>query len=649
MSKRTVVVYNPIRFTREAWLPVLWAQAKTYYERHGQRCDEWTWAPCYIDIWSDDFDRIKLILEHQEPDVFAVSLYVWNYQIAHRVAQWVKQRWPRCLVITGGPHQYFKHDQDWFRKHPYIDASLPGECYGEICFQEVLDNLGRDGTIDWDHVSDVCYPRGKSRLPTYSKRSIREIGKKNFDYNWAAFAEQIGDIKHFIQYVHEFFPSAKILSIFETTRGCPYGCTYCDWGGGINSAVIKKPVSTVKRDIDAVTTLDLEYLYFADANFGMFGDRDIEILEYVAQQRRRNVQTFTVGYGGFAKTENRLDYIREILRIDLRHQLSILGEIKISMQSLSPDVLRRIDRKNIGLERQIEMVKSAVGKKKLPIYVELIYGLPGMTLDQFYDELDTLGELGLSIQWYPWILLPEAPAYSREYRQREAIRTLTKTAGWWAHEDEKNNLNEIVVSTSSYTSDDYLEMLISSSAYKLFVQGGFYSGTMRWLRSQGIGTGRIIQEMYRDFYTQTKFFNDVRSVWQNKIMADPEQGCFVDLEGESVYLGLYFVAMAYLYPDLFVRELESWLMDTYSVPGKIVESDRKNAINCKNFGKRHYSGWFQFDYTKDLLTFADRKNLINLNNNMTKIMIMFMQFKHTGAIMTGQRRLLGIPGAVVPI
>lgn len=642
MPKRTIVVYNPIRFTREAWLPVLWAQAKTYYERHGQRRDEWTWAPCYIDIWGDDLERIKLILGHQEPDVFAVSLYVWNYQIAHRVAAWVKQRWPKCLVITGGPHQYFRHDQDWFRKHPYIDASLPGECYGELCLQEVLDNLDDDGNIDWNTVSDICYPQGRSRMPAYSRRSIKDIGKRNFDYNWAAFAEQIDGIRHFIHYVHEFFPAAKILSIFETTRGCPYGCTYCDWGGGINSAVIRKPVETVRQDIDAVTTLDLEYLYFADANFGMFGERDIEILEYVARKRRSNVQTFTVGYGGFAKTENRLEYIREILRIDLKYRLSILGEIKISMQSLSEEVLRRIDRKNVSLEQQLDMVKSVVGTKKLPIYVELIYGLPGMTLQQFYHELDILGGLGLSIQWYPWILLPEAPAYSREYRTREGIQTLIKTAGWWAHEDEKNNLNEIVIGTSNYSSDDYLEMLISSSAYKLFVQGGFYNKTVDWLREQGIGLGEIIKLLYNNFYRHTDFFREVQLVWQDRIMQDPEQGCFIELEGQSVYLGLYFVALAYLYPDTFVTSFETWIKEQFGVPEKILRKDRVRVITKHNFGKKLFTGPIQFDYSKALLTFADQTNLVNLNNNLTKIMIMFMQFKYTGFVMTAKKRLLGL-------
>ena len=100
--KKNIVVYSPSRFSNEVWLPVLWAQAKTYYERNGKNTDQWNWAPCTADIYSDDLNKVKITLGHIEPDVFAVSLYVWNYNIGHKIAQWVKQQWPKCRGIQSG-------------------------------------------------------------------------------------------------------------------------------------------------------------------------------------------------------------------------------------------------------------------------------------------------------------------------------------------------------------------------------------------------------------------------------------------------------------------------------------------------------------------------------------------------------------------
>jgi putative methyltransferase len=630
---RTIVVYNPIRFPGEAWLPLFWAQSKTYYERHGERKNQWTWAPCYSDLWADDFERVKLVLDQQEPDVFAVSLYVWNCKIGHEIAAWVKQRWPKCLLVTGGPHQYFKHNNNWFKEHPYIDASLPGECYGELALQEILDNIDNQGKVDWNQVSDICYPMGKSRLPSYSKKSIYDTGKKNFDYNWSAFNSQLSELQHYVSYAKSFFSSVKILSIFETTRGCPYGCTYCDWGGGINSAVLKKPMSAVTQDIDALCSLNLNYLYFADANFGIFGDRDVDIIKYLAKQRKQNIQTFTLGYGGFAKTENKLSYIRDILEVDINNNMSVLGEIKISMQSLDPDVLKRIDRKNVGLDQQIFALTSVRALKKLPIYVELIHGLPGMTLDKFYHELDVLGRKNLSIQWYPWILLPEAPAYSREYRATQGLETVTKTAGWWSYENDDNNLNEIVIGTSTYSKKDYFEMLMSSSLYKLFVQGGYMSHTREWLQSQNIPLGQLISRIYQEFLPGTDFLQSVYQVWEESILTDSAHGCLIDFDEHKVYLGLYFPAVAFSRPDEFTKPLRNWIQTTFGCPEKMINNDIILDINKNNFGKTHTRGLYMLDY---------RKPMYNYPDNLSKVFLQFVQFKNSGHILKAKKKFLGL-------
>ena len=630
--KKNIVVYSPSRFSNEVWLPVLWAQAKTYYERNGKNTDQWNWAPCTADIYSDDLNKVKITLGHIEPDVFAVSLYVWNYNIGHKIAQWVKQQWPKCIVVTGGPHQYFKYDDDWFVKYPYIDASLPGENSGELCLQQILDNVGDDNSIDWNLVTDVCYPHKTSRRAVRSKKISTAPDKQDFDYNWSAFDSQFEYLKNFASLAKTVDPTMKILSIIETTRGCPYGCTYCDWGGGINTKVLKKPIEVVKQDIDAICQLNLHFLYFADANFGIFGSRDVDILQYLADQRLAHAQFFNTGYGGFAKTENKLSYIEKILKIDLKYQLSLLNEIKLSLQSLDPEVLKIIDRKNVSLSKQMDMLKNITPwYKKLPIYVELIYGLPGMTLEKFYQELDFLGAKKLSIQWYPWILLPEAPAYSREYRIQYQLKTLIKTAGWWTYENETNNLNEIVVETFSYNQDQYLEMLLNSGLYKLFVQGGYLQDFVQWLQhDQQVSLGQLIQSIYQEFLPTTKFLDPVISAWKQQILQDSTTGCFVKIQDQDVYLGLYLVAIAFLHHEEFTLKLVQWAKQKYQCPDHVVDLDLKLAIHKDNFGHK----------TQGLIRYNYNKKFFNMKNELRKMLLMFVQFAHSGHAIRGRRSFL---------
>jgi putative methyltransferase len=635
--KRVVAVYNPIRYAGECWLPVLWAQAKTYYERHGQHVDEWSWAPCIADLWSNDLDQVKQIISMTEPDVFAVSMYTWNYTIALEVAQWVKAKFPQCLVVTGGPHQYLKHDADWFRKHSYIDASLPGECFGERCIQEILDNVDVQGQINWDCVTDISYPRGRSRMIAHSRQQSKKLDRKAFDYDWSAFSAQFTELKNYISYARTQFNTTNVLSIFETTRGCPYGCTYCDWGGGINTTVIKKSIETVKQDIDAICQFDLKHLYVADANFGIFGDRDVSIMEYIVQQRRQKMQIFTMGYGGFAKTENKLDYIKQILELDIKNKLSWHGEIKMSMQSIDPEILDNIDRKNISFEKQLNLVKNSRLMKKMPLYVELIYGLPGMTLDKFYHELDVFGQHQLSIQWYPWILLPEAPAYSRDYRDRHKIQTSKRLSGWESPDDSAEK--EIVISSYSYTTDDYFEMVMASGVYKLLIQAGLYKKTTTWImKHQGVGIGQICQEIWAWMGTDpTMLIYKKYAVaeWNGPILHDPTRMCVLTTpEGnEHVLAQLWLVALAFEKYQEFAFPLGKWLAQKYQCPDRIISQDQDRIIHQGNLGRNNFQNIFYMDR---------KKVMFGMPDTTSKVIQQLMAYKNSGHILQAKKKLFGL-------
>lgn len=559
-----------MRFRDEAWLPVLWSQSKTYYERHGARHEEWFWAPCYADIYADDFESVKKILEQTPPDVFAVSLYVWNYWLGHRAAAWVKSRWPRCFVITGGPHQYFQHDSNWFRDHTYLDASLPGECFGELCFQQVLDQLDDQGRLDPDTVTDLWWPQGRTRSPAQSRARGLRRDRKLFDYDWPSYAAQQSGINDYVRHAQQHGAANKLLAVLETTRGCPYGCTYCDWGGGINTTVVKKPLDAVYQDIEYLCGIDLKYLYLADANFGIFEQRDIEVMRYLCDQRRSQDSSLRLGYGGFAKTENRLETIKTILAMDLDNDLSSNREIKISMQSLDAEVLLNIDRKNISLSSQLAALTPLSRQNHYPIYVEMIMGLPGMTLDKFYQELDVLARDQLSVLWFEWILLPEAPAYHRSYRDRFGIETVIKTQGW--SQPQSGGEHQVVVACRSYSTQDYLEMLVATSCYHALIRGGMMPRCQRWILGQSTATlAALIQDLVRESGVLT----ELQSEWQ-KILHDAARPATVMIQQESVYLGYYIPARFYFAESGFLQRITTLLRSKYSVPAREIQRDLRD-------------------------------------------------------------------------
>ena len=629
--KKTVVICNFPRFSDEIWLPYFWASAKTYYEQYGDRADEWNWYPCYADIYSsDNSDKIKNILTDAKPDVFAISLYVWNYSLAYEIAAWVKQTFPKCVIISGGPHQYFKHDINWFKDHPYLDASLPGDCYGELCIKEVLDDYNDNtNSVNWDNITDIRYPSTGRNIKS-SKKSMSHRDKKQFQYDWSALHSQFDHLKEFIRYQQQHFPKSVLLSIIETTRGCPYGCTYCDWGGGTATTVIKKSLENVKLDIDAVSQFDLTFLYFADANFGIFGQRDIDIIEYLIKRKKETGQFFKIGYGGFAKTENRLDVIRDILRIDFDNSLSLTKELKLSLQTLDDKVLENIDRQNISLDKQLEVFEPLARDKQMPVYVEMIMGLPGITLDKYYYELNVLGGHNLSVQWFEWILLPETPAYAYDYRIKFGIETINKNKGWAV--EETDSYREVVVGGGTFTKDNYLEMLLSNSLYHLLVQGGFYNRTIDYIRSKsGLGYGDLVRSIYNKFFLTSKYSKDIKARWAT-IISDPEVTCTFNVNGEYVYGGWYFVALAYS-DQMFVDHLINWLQNEYMVPASIRKQDHEITINSVNYGQATWKGLQRISY---------KKSGGFQNNSVHSMIGLFINHVDTNTVFQGKKKLLGV-------
>src|SRR5690606_35936932 len=77
----------------------------------------------------------------------------------------------------------------------------------------------------------------------------------------------------------------QILAI-ETNRGCPYGCTFCDWGSSTLSRIRKFSIDRVAAEIEWAASHGVAAIDITDANFGIMS-RDVEIARIIADIKRR--------------------------------------------------------------------------------------------------------------------------------------------------------------------------------------------------------------------------------------------------------------------------------------------------------------------------------------------------------------------------
>ena len=66
-------------------------------------------------------------------------------------------------------------------------------------------------------------------------------------------------------------PQERWLASWETNRGCPFSCAYCDWGSATGSKQMGVfPQERLKEEMEWFSHHSIEYIFCCDANFGMF-------------------------------------------------------------------------------------------------------------------------------------------------------------------------------------------------------------------------------------------------------------------------------------------------------------------------------------------------------------------------------------------
>ena len=101
--KKKIVLYVPDA-TSSVYLPLLWASAKSYYELKGSRINEYEWIDPSLN-YEYDTEILKQKLLEIKPDIFGISMYVWNDIQCLEIAKWIREVFPKCLIISGGPQQ----------------------------------------------------------------------------------------------------------------------------------------------------------------------------------------------------------------------------------------------------------------------------------------------------------------------------------------------------------------------------------------------------------------------------------------------------------------------------------------------------------------------------------------------------------------
>ena len=204
--------------------------------------------------------------------------------------------------------------------------------------------------------------------------------------------------------------------ILETNRGCPYGCTFCDWGSATASKIRKFDLDRVLAELEWTAKAKTAAISIADANFGLF-PRDVDIARKAAALKKET--GYPRGFGGnYAK--NTVTHMRQI--IDVLAEGNILSLGTLSLQSMDENTLDVINRANIKTEKY-DALAVEMRNSDLALTAELMMGLPGSTLHSFREDLQQCIDRELPARVNMTTLLVNSPMNDPEYIKKHEIKT----------------------------------------------------------------------------------------------------------------------------------------------------------------------------------------------------------------------------------
>lgn len=425
------------KYGKEVLLPysvgMLWAHAKTFkeieenYENKG-----------FIFI-REDPDKIVSSLDN--PEIAAFSTYLWNWEMSIEVAKRIKKKFPKCFIIFGG-HQVPDDTNGFFNKYHFIDILVHAE--GEITFSEILKEYLKKK--NYNNISGLTFNTKSGNIKSWVRREpIADLDILPSPYLTGVFDE-------ILKLPYNFQPT------WETNRGCPYSCVYCDWGSSFSKKIRLFNEDRLDKEVEWFAKKKISLLYGADANFGIL-PRDIKIAEKLAKTKAET------GYpekfrASFAK--NTTEIIFKIAKI-LNEQKLDKG-ISLSVQSMDKNTLKIVKRINLKINSLSEFIRD-YQREKISTFTELILGLPGETYDSFKRGVNELLNAGFhdSLIIYLCSLLPNAQLNDPGFKKKYKIKT-TRGPIFLNHSipgtDPVQEYDEIVTSTKYLSTEDWKRQCI---------------------------------------------------------------------------------------------------------------------------------------------------------------------------------------------
>jgi radical SAM superfamily enzyme YgiQ (UPF0313 family) len=408
-------------------------------------------------------DPIEVVKRLHNPKVVGFSNYVWNEVIHTEIAKEIKKQYPECVIVFGGPQTGVSdYELD------YCDIVVKEE--GERKFTQILREFTQNNL----------------------KLNTRYTGDRieNLDECPSPYLERVFDD------IIKSHPDCVFAMTMETNRGCPFQCTFCDWGSLTYAKIKKFNLDKIVAELDWAIKNPIAYLIVADANFGVFKARDIAIanlIKYTCDHPDSIIDAVNLQ---FFKNSTEVSF--EIAKIVGKYNRGIT----LSVQSMTTDVLTAIKRDNMEINNLKHLLKLSRQHDVLT-YSEVILPLPLETEESFKDSITELLECGQHNAIEMWMaqLLKNSELASPETIKKYGIEYVEASDYNYYHNPQDWNEKPEKINLINKTNTISTEGVIRSYMYGWMIlqmhTPGYTQIISRWLNGvHGVSFRKFYDRLY---------------------------------------------------------------------------------------------------------------------------------------------------------